>query len=58
MAHKAKARIGRQPPPVIAVKRKMGTDEKVMLGGVAVEAYEVGEDTDLSPGTRRDGHGR
>lgn len=33
VGHKAKARMGNQPSPIIAVKRKMGTDQKVMLGG-------------------------
>jgi len=41
VGHKAKARMGSQPPPVIAVKRKMGTDQKVMLGGELVSPVEV-----------------
>lgn len=41
VGHKAKARMGNQPSPIIAVKRKMGTDQKVMLGGELVSAVEV-----------------
>jgi len=38
---KAKSRLGRQPPPVTAVKRKMGTNETVMLGSQKVTPVEV-----------------
>jgi molecular chaperone DnaK (HSP70) len=41
VGHTAKSRVGRMPPPVVAVKRKMGTTETVKLGGVEVTAVEV-----------------
>jgi len=41
VGHRAKSRMGNQPSPVIAVKRKMGTDQKVMLGGELVGPVEV-----------------
>lgn len=37
----AKARLGQVPPPVITVKRKMGTDEKVRLGDQERSGIEV-----------------
>lgn len=41
VGHKAKARVGTRPAPVIAVKRKMGTDQKVQLGDRMVSPVEV-----------------
>jgi hypothetical protein len=41
VAHKAKARVGHAPAPIVAVKRKMGTTETVNLGGQQVGAVEV-----------------
>lgn len=41
VAHKAKARLGHAPAPIVAVKRKMGTTETVNLGGQQVDAVEV-----------------
>ena len=41
VGHRAKARMGSQPSPVIAVKRKMGTDQKVLLGGDWVTPVEI-----------------
>ncbi len=41
VGHKAKSRLGQQPTPVVAVKRRMGTTEKVRLGGQEVSPVEV-----------------
>ena len=41
VGHAAKSRLGQMPPPVITVKRKMGTDEQVQLGGKLHSAVEV-----------------
>jgi molecular chaperone DnaK len=41
VGHKAKSRLGQQPAPVAAVKRKMGTTEKVRLGQQDVSPVEV-----------------
>jgi molecular chaperone DnaK (HSP70) len=41
VGHKAKARMGRQPPPIIAVKRLMGTTQTVHLGGMQVSPVQV-----------------
>lgn len=41
VGHAAKARMGQMPLPVITVKRKMGTDEKVRLGVKDRTAVEV-----------------
>ena len=41
VGHSAKSRMGGQPPPIIAIKRKMGTTEAVALGGREVDAIEV-----------------
>jgi actin-like ATPase involved in cell morphogenesis len=37
----AKTRLGQQPSPVVAVKRKIGTTETVVLGGEPVSAITV-----------------
>jgi actin-like ATPase involved in cell morphogenesis len=47
VGHAAKSRLGQQPPPIVAVKRKIGTTEMVDLGGqsvspVAVSAHILG----------------
>ncbi len=41
VGHKAKSRLGQQPPPVVAVKRLMGTTETVSLGGERVTSVQV-----------------
>jgi actin-like ATPase involved in cell morphogenesis len=41
IGHAAKARVGQQPPPILAVKRMMGTTETVMLGGKPATPVEV-----------------
>jgi len=41
IGHAAKSRLGQLPPPVITIKRKMGTDERVMLGGREHTAVNV-----------------
>jgi molecular chaperone DnaK (HSP70) len=41
VGHKAKARVGTRPAPVVAVKRRMGTDQKVQLGDRMVSPVEV-----------------
>ncbi len=41
VGHPAKSRLGQQPPPVVAVKRKIGTTETVSLGGRQVSAVTV-----------------
>ncbi len=44
VGHKAKARVGTHPPPIIAVKRKMGTEQKVRLGDDLVTPVDVSAD--------------
>lgn len=41
VGHLARSRMGQMPPPVITIKRKMGTDEKVRLGSQERTAVEV-----------------
>jgi molecular chaperone DnaK len=41
VGHAAKSRLGQQPPPIMAVKRKIGTTETVDLGGQPVSAVAV-----------------
>lgn len=41
VGHAAKGRLGQQPPPIVAVKRKIGTTETVALGRQAVSAVTV-----------------
>ena len=41
VGHKAKSRLGQSPPPVVAVKRKMGTTETVRLGDAEITPIQV-----------------
>jgi hypothetical protein len=41
VGHTAKGRLGQQPPPIVAVKRKIGTTETVELGRQPVSAVAV-----------------
>ncbi len=41
VGHAAKSRLGQQPPPVVAVKRKLGTTARVLLAGAEVSPVEV-----------------
>lgn len=41
VGHRAKSRMGQNPLPLIAVKRKMGTTEELLLGGRPVPPIEV-----------------
>jgi len=41
VGHAAKVRLGQEPPPVVTVKRLMGTTETVNLGGKKVTPVEV-----------------
>lgn len=41
VGHAAKSRLGQVPSPVITVKRKMGTDEKVRLGSGLKSPVEI-----------------
>jgi actin-like ATPase involved in cell morphogenesis len=41
VGHVAKSRMGQMPPPLITIKRKMGTDEKVQLGNQEHTAVEI-----------------
>jgi molecular chaperone DnaK (HSP70) len=41
VGHAAKSRLGQQPPPIVAVKRKIGTTETVELGRRPVSAVTV-----------------
>lgn len=41
VGHAAKGRLGQQPPPIVAVKRKIGTTETVELGRRPISAVTV-----------------
>jgi actin-like ATPase involved in cell morphogenesis len=41
VGHTAKSRVGQQPPPILTVKRKIGTTETVELGGRQVSPVVV-----------------